>query len=434
LVSGNEVCDVVGSSKSKNAVFSFQPEAVMVEFWYECIECAQKFDRSQRLYTCPRCGGLLEIELDLSTLADELSKHPLKGPLSVWKYEAFMPIEDRSKIVTLREGGTPLYRCDRLAREIGIRELYVKYEGANPTGSFKDRGMTVGVTRALEYGAKTVACASTGNTAASLAAYAAKAGLRCLVLLPKGKVALGKLVQAMIYGAEVVSIEGNFDQALDLVERLCTERLDIYLLNSVNPFRPQGQKSIGFEIADELGWKAPDRVVVPMGNCANIWAIYKGFWELREVGLIANIPRMTGIQAEGAKPIVDAIKKGLDRFIPVPNPETIATAIRIGNPVNGPKAIRAIRRSGGTAESVTDEEIVEAQKLLAKLEGIGVEPASAATIAGLRKLRRNGEIDKDEQVVCVATGNVLKDPEEVLRISGGVKEVPADYERLLQVI
>ena len=411
-----------------------KPQAVMVEFWHQCIECSQKFDRSERLYTCPRCGGLLEIELDLPALAEELARHPLQGPLSVWKYGAFMPIEDRSKIVTLKEGGTPLYRCQRLAESLGIKELYVKYEGANPTGSFKDRGMTVGVTRALEYGAKTVACASTGNTAASLAAYAARAGLRCLVLLPKGKVALGKLVQAMIYGAEILSIEGNFDQALELVERLCTERSDIYLLNSINPYRPQGQKSIGFEIADELGWKAPDRVVVPMGNCANIWAIYKGFWELSEVGLVKSVPRMTGIQAEGAKPIVDAIKRGLDRFVPVPNPETIATAIRIGNPVNGPKAIRAIRRSGGTAESVTDEEIVEAQKLLAKLEGIGVEPASAAAIAGLKKLLESGEVERDERVVCVATGNVLKDPEEVLEVAGYVKEVPADYEKLLQVI
>ncbi len=407
---------------------------MMADFWYQCIECSRKFDPSRRLYTCPDCGGLLEIEFDLSAIAEELGKHPLKGPPSVWKYGVFLPVRDRSKIVTLREGGTPLYRCQRLAERLGVRELYVKYEGANPTGSFKDRGMTVGVTRALEYGVSTVACASTGNTSASLAAYASKAGLRCLVLLPKGKVALGKLVQAMIYGAEIIAIEGNFDQALQLVERLCRERGDIYLLNSVNPFRPQGQKTIGFEIADELGWEVPDRVVVPMGNCANIWAIYKGFYELREVGLTGRIPRMTGIQAEGAKPIVEAIKKGLERFVPVPNPETIATAIRIGNPVNGPKAIRAIRRSGGTAESVTDEEIIEAQKLLARVEGIGVEPASAATVAGLKKLLESGEVGRDERVVCVATGNVLKDPDEVVRISEGAKEVPADYEKLLQVI
>jgi threonine synthase len=328
-----------------------------------------------------------------------------------------MPILDDSKIVSLGEGGTPLYRCDRLAEEIGIRELYVKFEGVNPTGSFKDRGMTVGVTKALEFGAKTVACASTGNTSASLAAYAAKAGLRCVVLLPKGKVALGKLAQTLIYGAQAVAVKGNFDEALAIVRRMCEERKDIYLLNSLNPFRLQGQKSIGFEIAEQLGWKAPDRVVVPMGNCANIWAIYKGFYEFNAVGLTHGIPAMTGIQAEGAMPIVDAIKRGLDKFEPAEKPETIATAIRIGNPVNGPKAIRAIRASEGTAEAVSDAEIVKAQKLMARLEGIGAEPASAATIAGLKKLVRQGVVERDERVVCVATGHMLKDLEETIKVS-----------------
>lgn len=404
-----------------------------MEFWYECIECGAKFDPAQKLYTCPRCRGLLEIEFDLAALGEELRRNPLRGPPSVWKYAPFMPVRDLSKVVTLNEGGTPLYRCTRLAQHLGVRELYVKYEGANPTGSFKDRGMTVGVTKALEFGVRSVACASTGNTAASLAAYAAKAGLRCLVLLPKGKVALGKLAQAMIYGAEVIGIQGNFDQALELVSRLCVERREIYLLNSVNPFRPQGQKTIGLEIWNQLGG-VPDRVAVPMGNCANIWAIYKGFWELQLTGLTERVPRMTGIQAEGAKPIVDAIKRGLERFVPVENPETIATAIRIGNPVNGPKALRAIRRSGGTAESVRDEEIVEAQKLLAKMEGIGVEPASASSVAGLRKLLEMGEVGRDERVVCVATGSAMKDPEEILGVTGGVREVPACYEELLKVV
>jgi threonine synthase len=399
----------------------------------ECIECGSKFKIDERFYTCPKCGGLLEVEFETSELKQKLDLKRLKTETpSVWKYNAFMPILDKTKIVSLHEGGTPLYRCDHLAKEIGIRELYVKFEGANPTGSFKDRGMTVGVAKALEFGVKTVACASTGNTSASLAAYAAKAGLKCLVLLPSKKVALGKLVQTMMYGAKVIAIKGNFDEALSLITKICEERKDIYLLNSVNPFRPQGQKTIGFEIADQLGWEVPDRIVVPMGNCANIWAIYKGFFEFDAVGLTKGIPMMTGIQAEGSMPIVDAIKRGLKKFVPVRKPETIATAIRIGNPVNGPKAIRAIRNSKGMAESVTDEEIIAAQKMLARLEGIGVEPASASTVAGLKKLVGMSAIDRNEKVVCVATGNLLKDPEEAVQVSEKLLEVEAKYDEIIK--
>jgi threonine synthase len=392
--------------------------------WYECIDCNSRFDPRERLYVCPKCGGLLEIEFDLEDLSEKLDRERLMvEPPKVWKYRDFMPIFDDSKIVTLHEGGTPLQRCHRLERDIGVKELYVKNEGANPTGSFKDRGMTVGVTKALEFGARIVACASTGNTSASLAAYAARAELKCFVVLPSGKVALGKLAQAIMHGAEVVGIKGNFDQALAAVRKICDERRDIYLLNSLNPFRLQGQKTIGFEVADQLGLEVPDRVVVPMGNCANIWAIYKGFVEYEATGMTKGIPMMTGIQAEGAMPIVDAIKRGLDRFVPIDNPETLATAIRIGHPVNGPKAIRAIRESMGTAESVTDEEIVSAQKSLARLEGLGVEPASASTIAGLRKLVEQGVIGSDERVVCIATGHMLKDPEEAIAVSERPVEV-----------
>ncbi len=398
-------------------------------FEYECIECRARWDPHLVLYQCPRCGGLLEIELDLEEVREKVDRGRWeREPLRVWKYRPLLPIEDEGKIVTLGEGGTPLYRCRRLEERWGIRGIYVKYEGANPTGSFKDRGMTVGVTRALELGARAVACASTGNTSASLAAYAAKAGLPCLVILPAGKVAMGKLAQALAYGARVVAIRGNFDRALSLVREMC-EAGGAYLLNSVNPFRPQGQKTLAFEVIEQLDWRPPDRVVVPMGNCANIWAIYKGFLEFQRMDLIKEMPRMTGIQAEGAKPIVDAIKRGLDRFIPVENPETIATAIRIGNPVNGPKALRAIRNSGGTAESVTDEEIVEAQLLLARTEGIGVEPASAASLAGLKKLVEAGEVDRDEVVVCVATGNLMKDPEEIVRVAGAPLEVEVEEVR-----
>lgn len=400
----------------------------------ECIECHSSFDIRRRFYTCPKCGGLLEVEFDKGELKRNLKRHPMEGPLNVWRYRAFIPLIDDSKIISLGEGGTPLIKCDRLAREIGIDNLYIKFEGANPTGSFKDRGMTVGLTKALEFGVKTVACASTGNTSASLAAYAARAKLRCLVLLPKGKVALGKLTQTLIFGARVLAVRGNFDQALAVVREICDRRPEIYLLNSVNPFRLQGQKSIGFEIADQLGWKVPDRVVVPMGNCANIWAIYKGFFELDATGITKSAPKMIGVQAGGAMPIVDAIRRDLEVFEQVKNPDTIATAIRIGNPVNGPKAIKAIRNSGGTAEDVTDKEIIRAQKMIATLEGIGVEPASAASIAGLKKLLKLGEVKRDESVVCVATGHILKDPEEAIDVSEPPMEVPGNVDSLKRLV
>ncbi len=401
--------------------------------FYECIDCGSKFDTSKSYYTCPECGSLLEIELDLEKVKEKMDKKALeRDDITAWKYHSFLPIKDVSKVISLDEGGTPLYSCDRLSEKIGIDELFVKFEGGNPTGSFKDRGMTVGITKAIEYGANIVACASTGNTSSSLAAYSAKAGLDCVVLTPKGKVALGKMAQAAIHGAKIIAIEDNFDKALKLVRKLCDEREEIYLLNSVNPFRPQGQKTIGFEISDQLGFNSPDRILVPMGNCANIWAIFKGFYEFKETGIVEEIPNMTGIQAKGANPIVKAFKKGSKKVEPVKNPETLATAIRIGDPVNGPKALRAIRRSKGSAESVTDEEIVNAQKMLAEYEGIGVEPASAASIAGLKKLLETGEIDSDEQIVAVVTGHILKDPEEAVNISEKPVEIKAKYKEIIR--
>lgn len=402
---------------------------------YECISCGKTFPTSKSLYTCPECDSLLEIELDLEKVKEEVNKKKLEEEcVTAWKYAPFLPVEDESKIVSLNEGGTPLYNCENLAEELGVDELHVKFEGGNPTGSFKDRGMTVGVTKALEYGVHTVTCASTGNTSSSLAAYSGKAGLDCLVLTPKGKVALGKLAQAAIHGAKIIAIKDNFDKALQLVRKLTGERDDIYLLNSVNPFRPQGQKTIGFEISDQLGFESPDRITVPMGNCANIWAIYKGFYEFREIGIVDEIPKMTGIQAEGASPVVEAFRSGDDVVTPEPEPETVATAIRIGDPVNGPKALNAIRRSEGTAESVTDDEIIEAQKMLARKEGIGVEPASAASIAGLKKLVEDGTIDSSETVVSVVTGHILKDPEEAADVSEKPIEVSAKYEEIVNLV
>lgn len=398
-----------------------------------CFECGREVSLSKPVYTCPDCGGLLEVEFSSSELRRNLKRYPLRGPIRVWRYRAFLPIRQPSKIVSIGEGGTPLVRCNRLARELGIEELYIKFEGANPTGSFKDRGMTVGVTKSIEYGAEIVACASTGNTSASLAAYAARSGLKCLVFLPKGKVALGKLTQTLIFGARVFAIRGNFDRALELVRELCDQNPSIHLLNSINPFRPQGQKTIAYEVFEQLPG-VPDRVIVPMGNCANIWAIYKGFYELKLAGITKRIPKMTGIQAKGSMPIVRAFKKGWDYFEPVKSPETIATAIRIGNPVNGKKALYAIRESRGLAESVSDSEIVRAQKLIASLEGLGVEPASAASVAGLIKLLGRGDIRKDERVVCVTTGHTLKDPEEAINISEPPLVVPGDLKKIQRLI
>ncbi|HIE14277.1 TPA: threonine synthase [Candidatus Bathyarchaeota archaeon] len=401
----------------------------------QCIGCNQKYDPNEALYKCRKCGDLLEVCYDYDLIAERLRPSLWRRlQLSVWKYKDLLPIIDKTKIVSLNEGGTGLLSCRRLARELGLKILYVKNEGENPTGSFKDRGMTVGVSRALELNVKTVFCASTGNTSASLAAYAARAGLRCVVLVPSGKIAYGKLVQAMACGAEIVQMKGNFDQALSLAIALSERHREFYLLNSINPYRLEGQKTLAFEVCDQLEDRAPDVVVLPVGNAGNISALWKGFKEFQMLGIINDLPRMIGVQAEGASPIARAVKEGRDTISPVEKPETVATAIRIGSPVSWKKALRAIKESRGTAEIVTDREILEAQKLLAEKEGIFVEPASASSIAGLKKIIESGAIDKDESVVCVATGHGLKDPDIIMKISPKPLEVNADEEKILDLL
>ena len=391
------------------------------DYCLRCIECGKEYD-VEDVYLCT-CGGLLEVYIRDADISFKLDGN-LKG---VWKYGSLLPV--KTSPVTLKEGSTPLYRCRRIEemlKDAGVNvSVYVKHEGANPSGSFKDRGMTVGVTKAIELGKKAVACASTGNTSASMAMYAAKAGIRAYVLLPAGKVALGKVAQALMHGARVIGIKGNFDQALAIVREICSSE-GFYLLNSVNPFRLEGQKTIAFEIVDEIG--VPDRVILPVGNAGNISAIYKGFRELERFGLTESIPKMCGIQAEGANPVYMAVKSKKEDIDPVLNPETIATAIRIGQPVNARKAIRAIYESKGVAEQVSDEEIIEAQKLLASKEGIGVEPASAASVAGLFKLAGKGIIENGERIVCITTGHLLKDPETVINVCGKPVEVEASVE------
>ncbi|MGZ7048528.1 MAG: threonine synthase [Methanobacterium sp.] len=393
----------------------------------KCISCGEMYHEDEIIYTCRKCDSILEVlrEVDISKDVFNCRKS------TMWKYKEFMPV-DPTKIISLQEGGTPFIKCDKLGEQLGV-ELHVKVEGSNPTGSFKDRGMSVGITKAIELGVDTVGCASTGNTSASLAAYAARAGLRCIVLLPSGKVALGKLAQAMFHGAEVLSVKGNFDEALETVTALALQG-KLYLLNSINPFRLEGQKSIGFEIVDDLGWKSPDRIILPVGNAGNISAIWKGIKEFHNAGFIEDLPMMTGIQAEGAAPIVRAFRENKNDIIPFENPETVATAIRIGAPVSAKKALAAIYESEGTALTVTDEEILSAQKHLARTEGIGVEPASAASIAGLMKLALDGEIDKNEQIVCVVTGHLLKDPNTAINACIEPIEVDADINELSRVL
>ncbi|QYZ79939.1 threonine synthase [Methanofollis formosanus] len=394
-----------------------------------CIHCGAEYAPGEIIYTCPKCGHLLTVEYDLNTISvtrDEWDRRPL----SVWRYRELLPVT--IKPVSLQEGGTPLYHLERLGEELGLPHLYAKHEGMNPTGSFKDRGMTVGVSMALQLGMKSVACASTGNTSASLAAYAAKGGVPAVVLLPAGKVALGKVAQALMHGAKVIAIRDNFDRALELVRELCIKH-GIYLLNSVNPYRLEGQKTIAFEAVDQLG-DVPDRFVLPVGNAGNISAAYKGLRELEGLGFIDRLPMMTGIQAAGSQPVVQAVRGSLPEVVPQTNPETVATAIRIGAPVNAEKALTAIRATGGTAAAVTDEEILSMQRDLARKEGIGVEPASAASVAGIKKLVEEGAIDRDERIVCVVTGHLLKDPETVIKQCPSPIEIEATEQALLSVL
>jgi len=325
------------------------------------------------------------------------------------EYRKFLPVTEKTPVVSLGEGQTPLIRAARLAKAIapGV-DLYLKFEGANPTGSFKDRGMTLAVSKAKERGATVVVCASTGNTSAAAAAYAARAGMKCVVLLPKGKIALGKLAQALIYGATTISIEGNFDEALRIVREL-GETGKVEVVNSINPVRIEGQKTAAFEICDALG-DAPDYHFLPVGNAGNITAYWKGFKEYHAAEMSDTLPKMMGWQAAGAAPLVLGH--------PVEHPETVATAIRIGNPASWQGAVDAARESSGAIRSVTDEEILAAYKLLARTEGVMVEPACAAPLAGLIKCIQAGEIAEGSLVTATMTGHGLKDPDRAIAVAG----------------
>jgi threonine synthase len=341
------------------------------------------------------------------------------------RYRKYLPVSTKTPVVTLHEGNTPLLPAGYLSRLAGKKcEVYLKYEGLNPTGSFKDRGMTMAISKACEEGSRAVICASTGNTSASAAAYAAKAGLRCIVLIPSGAIALGKLSQALIHGAQVLAVDGNFDAALDLVKQISAD-YPITLVNSLNPYRIEGQKTASFEVCDALDG-APDFQVMPVGNAGNITAYWKGYTEYKAAGKITRLPRMLGFQASGSAPIV----KGH----PIKNPETIATAIRIGNPASWKQAENARDESGGLIDMVTDTQILQAYRILAAHEGVFAEPASCASIAGLLLLAKKGYFKRGGRIVCILTGHGLKDPDRAIKMAPKPKVIKPDVRGILKEI
>ena len=399
-----------------------------------CFErhCREHFALDTVIYNCPRCGGLLEVQyseapgLELKRVWRErrMSNLPLDQS-GVWRYREAIPfLDDLGNAVTLREGCTPLLPGPKAARYGGLDSLVFKHQGFNPTASFKDNGMTCGVAQALRLGRKRVACVSTGNTSASMAAYAAAAGLDPLIFIPNGNISYGKLAQALEYGAKTFQVEANFDQILALV-RVLAEKLGIYLLNSINPFRIEGQKTISFEMMDQRDWVAPDWIVLPGGNLGNVSAFGKGLREMHSAGFISNMPRLAVVQAEGSSPFYDYMQhKG--EFAANTHPETLATAIKIGDPVSWPKARFELEATDGVVERVTEQEIADAKAVIG-LCGIGCEPASAATLAGIRKLTTSGVMKAGDDVVAVLTGHVLKDLDYIYRYHTGTLEAPGGH-------
>ncbi len=394
--------------------------------------CRAQYAISDVLYNCPACGELIEAaysglnhepEALRRLFRDRRASNAPLDQSGVWRYRELSPfLSDYSRVVTLREGNTPLLDAPIAAEYGGLKSIAFKHQGFNPTGSFKDNGMTCGVAQARRLGMRRVACVSTGNTSASMAAYAAAAGIEALIFLPHGNISFGKLAQALEYGAKTLEVEANFDQILALVRTLA-DRLGIYLLNSMNPFRIEGQKTIMFEMLDQRDWRVPDWVVLPGGNLGNVSAFGKGLREAKEAGLIDRLPRLALIQAEGSSPFYEFVRNGAREFHPLAKPETLATAIRIGDPVSWPKALNEIRSTAGVVEKVTEQEIADAKAIIGRC-GIGCEPASAATLAGIRKLTAGGVIERGADVVAVLTGNVLKDPDYIYRYHTGKLEAP----------
>jgi threonine synthase len=394
-----------------------------------CINCGQVHAAAGQSFRCPACGELLEIffpdwvkklatpaELKTSWLKRKSSR--LSADQSgVWRFRDLLPDVDHHHAITLREGNTPLYEMPRCARIAGVDHLLAKHQGMNPTGSFKDTGMTVAASAARQRGFRWVACASTGNTSASMAAYAARGGMRSLVLIPEGKISWGKLSQSLDYGALTCQLRTDFDGCMRVLNEV-VERLPVYLLNSVNPYRLEGQKTAAIEMMEQLDWEVPEHVIVPGGNLGNSSALGKAFLEMKELGLISHLPKLSVIQAEGANPLVRSVREfGGKKLVPV-QAETTATAIRIGNPASWKKALRILDATAGTVEQVSEAEIALAKAEIGA-DGIGCEPASAVTLAGLKKLVSQGFVKRSDRIVLVLTGHLLKDPEFTLKFHRG---------------
>ncbi len=385
-----------------------------------CIDCGKEYEPSA-IYRCS-CNALLEVVLDTEKLKETVSRKLFDSRLwsrrepyhsGVWRFKELVhPLVSDEQIISRPEGNTNIYKHKKIREYTGIKDILLKHEGENPTGSFKDRGISPGISEANRLGMKVVACASTGNTSASLAAYASIGSMKSVVFVPEGKIAMGKLSQAIAYGARVLEVNGNFDDAMSLVQKSSNE-LGMYLLNSINPWRIEGQKSIIFELIQQFDWKPPDWIIVPAGNLGNTSAFGKALDEMKKLDLIEKIPRIAAIQAEGANPFYETWKNKRSELKSLKNPETIASAIKIGNPVSWKKALRAIKTTNGLVEQVSDQEIMDA-KAIVDSSGIGCEPASAASVAGAKKLLEDGIIDRDEQIVCIITGNLLKDTDSTI--------------------
>jgi len=411
----------------------------------KCVNaaCGARFGLRERIYVCAKCGETLEIDCHLTRPSDPAAmrerwaaaKANPKSPREasgVWRFQEMLPFDDDAPFVTLFEGNTPLLHAPRSAKYCGLAGLRLKHQGYNPTGSFKDTGMAAAMTQAVISGARTAVCASTGNTAASLAAYAARAEFQAAILLPRGQVSAAKLAQSLDYGALVLEIEGNFDDCMRLIQELGDDP-SIYVANSINPFRIEGQKTVAFEIMEQCGWRVPDHVVVPGGNMGNSTALGKGFQELLDMGLIGRLPKLSVIQAEGAAPVarlfasltpaqLAGTEELPEKIGVVENPKTLATAIKIGAPVSWKKALRAVVRSRGQVIAVSEQEIADAKAIIGR-DSIGCEPASATTVAGIRKLAASGHIQRGEDVVAVLTGHALKDPDYMSNYHRGMLTV-----------
>ena len=405
----------------------------------QCEDCGQSISELDLSPACPACGGLLEMVHPRAGHATMLRRlfaerrMEVRGPdtSGVWRYrELVLPSIDANAIVSHPEGNTPLLSREVISRWAGIEHLLIKHEGHNPTGSFKDRGMTVAITQARRAGARAVACASTGNTSASLAAYAAQAGMPAFVFVPSGNVALGKLAQTLAYGARTLLVRGNFDACLALL-REAAASLGVQLLNSINPFRLEGQKTIALELLDQLSWDAPDWIVLPAGNLGNTSAIGKGLREAHALGLITRMPRLAAVQASGAAPFAMSFRDGFAERLRV-EPDTVATAIRIGDPASWKRAVRVIQETNGVVLDVPDSAILEAKAVI-DAAGVGCEPASAASVAGAAKLRREGVIKPGDRVVAILTGHLLKDPGAIVAYHQNTEPPPSRANRPVEI-